>query len=58
MIIIAASLYLPEHVMNMWYRAWFYYAGDDTAPTPDKSVTMRTDNGGIDGGGLQHRDGL
>lgn len=31
MIIIAASLYLPEHIVNMWNRAWFYYAGDDTA---------------------------
>lgn len=36
MIIIAASLYLPEHVVNMWYRAWFYYAGDDTAVTAGK----------------------
>lgn len=31
MIIIAASLYLPEHVMKMASRAWFYYAGDETA---------------------------
>ncbi|KAM0796732.1 hypothetical protein BDR22DRAFT_892866 [Usnea florida] len=31
MVIIAASLYLPEHVMKMASRAWFYYAGDETA---------------------------
>lgn len=31
MIIIAACLYLPEHVTNVWSRAWFYYAGDETA---------------------------
>ena len=30
MIIIAASLYLPEHVTMMAKRAWFYYAGDET----------------------------
>lgn len=31
MIIVATSLYLPEHVMKMASRAWFYYAGDETA---------------------------
>lgn len=31
MIIIAASLYLPEHIVTMWNRAWFYYAGDETS---------------------------
>ena len=29
MIVIAASLYLPEHISTMWRRAWFYYAGHD-----------------------------
>jgi len=29
MIIIAASLYLPEHITTMLSRAWFYYAGDE-----------------------------
>jgi len=29
MIIIAASLYLPEHITTIASRAWFYYAGDD-----------------------------
>ncbi len=29
MIIIAASLYLPEHIATIANRAWFYYAGDE-----------------------------
>ena len=33
MIIIAASLYLPEHVTIMASRVWFYYAGDEAPPT-------------------------
>ena len=33
MIIIAVSLYLPEHITTMISRAWFYYAGDDAATT-------------------------
>ena len=31
MIIIAASLYLPEHITTIFCRAWFYYAGDGAA---------------------------
>lgn len=31
MIIIAASLYLPEHIATVLSRAWFYYAGDEAA---------------------------
>jgi hypothetical protein len=29
MIVIAASLYLPQHIHDIALRAWFYYAGDD-----------------------------
>jgi hypothetical protein len=29
MIIIAASLYLPEHVATMANRAWYYVLGDE-----------------------------
>jgi hypothetical protein len=29
MIIVAASLYLPQHIMEIASRAWFYYAGDE-----------------------------
>lgn len=46
MIIIAASLYLPEHVVNMWYRAWFYYAGDDTAVAAGKPDAVDIGGGG------------
>lgn len=56
MIIIAASLYLPEHVANMWYRAWFYYAGDDTAPAAARSTTARMASGGVRGGGAHPMD--
>lgn len=28
MIIYAATLYLPQHIMTIASRAWFYYAGD------------------------------
>ena len=31
MIIIAISLYLPEHITRLFTRAWFYYAGDENA---------------------------
>ena len=30
MVILAASLYLPGHIKEMFSRAWFYYAGDET----------------------------
>ncbi len=30
MIVIAASLYLPENITMMAKRAWFYYAGDES----------------------------
>lgn len=42
MIIIAASLYLPEHVTMMAKRAWFYYAGDETVTTTGTSGTGDT----------------
>ncbi|KAI9677659.1 MAG: hypothetical protein M1817_006614 [Caeruleum heppii] len=36
MIIIAASLYLPQHITKIASRALFYYAGDDAAT--EKSI--------------------
>lgn len=42
MIIIAASLYLPEHVTMMAKRAWFYYAGDETVTMTGTSGTGDT----------------
>ncbi len=57
MIIVAASLYLPEHVMKMASRAWFYYAGDDTAAGVGTRVgsgngaagARQGDSGNVDG---------
>ena len=49
MIIVAASLYLPEHVMKMASRAWFYYAGDETAAA---AAGTRGGAAGTGGGGL------
>lgn len=34
MIIIAASLYLPEHVATIANRVFYYWAGDDAYYTP------------------------
>lgn len=34
MSIIAASLYLPEHIAIILSRAWFYYAGDEATHVP------------------------
>ncbi|KAL8721800.1 MAG: hypothetical protein Q9225_001600 [Loekoesia sp. 1 TL-2023] len=47
MIIIAASLYLPEHIVNMWNRAWFYYAGDDGAVAAGKPGPVGMDGRGV-----------
>ena len=44
MIIIAASLYLPQHITNIASRALFYYAGED------EEVGRSGDTGGGVGG--------
>jgi len=33
MIIIAMTLYLPQHITFLTNRAWFYYNGDEAAKT-------------------------
>ncbi|KAI9842933.1 MAG: hypothetical protein M1838_002923 [Thelocarpon superellum] len=39
MIAIAASLYLPQHIMTVLSRAWFYYAGEEVqVQVPDLSM--------------------
>jgi hypothetical protein len=41
MVIIAATLYLPQHITFLTNRAWFYYNGDESArvaSTPGSSV--------------------
>jgi hypothetical protein len=38
MIIIAMTLYLPQHIAFLTNRAWFYYNGDESAKGAVKSV--------------------
>ena len=55
MILIAGSLYLPEHVSTMCSRAWFYYAGPDetaTAPSLVGKTTMAGAGAGIATGSM------
>lgn len=50
MIIIAASLYMPEHITTIASRAWFYYAGDDTAVSQAEGVGVA--QGKVGGGNV------
>ena len=38
MIIIAMTLYLPQHIAFLTNRAWFYYNGDESAKAAVHSV--------------------
>lgn len=38
MIVIAITLYLPQHIAFLTNRAWFYYNGDESAKAAVKSV--------------------
>jgi hypothetical protein len=38
MIIIAITLYLPQHIAFLTNRAWFYYNGDETTKGAVRSV--------------------
>ena len=59
MIIIAASLYLPEHIATVLGRAWFYYAGDESAHvSASRSNLGRKDLGNIGVGGLGAREAV
>jgi len=50
MIIIAASLYLPEHITTIASRAWFYYAGDDAGLGVPEGVGLGKGGGVVEGG--------
>ena len=50
MIIIAASLYLPEHITTIASRAWFYYAGDDVGSGVPEGVGFGKGSGVGEGG--------
>ncbi len=38
MVIIAMTLYLPQHIAFLTNRAWFYYNGDESAKAAVHSV--------------------
>lgn len=38
MVIIAATLYLPQHIAFLTNRAWFYYNGDESVKNAGQSV--------------------
>lgn len=52
MILIAASLYLPEHIAQLANRAFYYYAGDESAHqsvlSPDAQQALH--GAGVGGG--------
>jgi hypothetical protein len=41
MIIIAITLYLPQHIAFLTNRAWFYYNGDENAKYAVQSVVEK-----------------
>lgn len=43
MILIAASLYLPQHINFLTSRAWYYYHGHDIALTSSSELTKGTE---------------
>jgi len=44
MIIIAMTLYLPQHIAFLTNRAWFYYNGDESSKTAVHSVVESATN--------------
>lgn len=40
MIVIAMTLYLPQHIAFLTNRAWFYYNGDESAKLAGVSSVM------------------
>lgn len=41
MIVIAITLYLPQHIAFLTNRAWFYYNGDESTKAAVKSVVEK-----------------
>jgi hypothetical protein len=44
MIIIAMTLYLPQHIAFLTNRAWFYYNGDESAKLAGAGVNSVLDS--------------
>ncbi len=45
MIIVACSLYLPQHITFLVNRGWFYYFGDDEAASSAAAKAVSTSIG-------------
>jgi len=39
MVLIAASLYLPEHIVTISHRAFYYYSGRGTPPSKASAIS-------------------
>jgi len=44
MIVIAMTLYLPQHIAFLTNRAWFYYNGDENAKAGIRSIVESATN--------------
>jgi hypothetical protein len=55
MILIAASLYLPQHIAFLTSRAWFYYHGDETTKSVMDSAAAVTTQAAM---GILESEGL
>jgi len=40
--LIACTLYLPEHVIKIWHRAFYYYSGSSLTAVPNSVATAAT----------------
>lgn len=55
MVLIAALLYLPEHIATMASRAWFYYTGDEAAAAAAAAAALA---GSVTAGGGGNVEGI
>jgi len=49
MILIAASLYLPQHINFLLNRAWFYWHGDDTTSNELTNAAIKSTGSAVAG---------
>lgn len=38
--LIACTLYLPEHIVKIWHRAFYYYSGSSLTAVPTNGVVI------------------
>lgn len=48
MVIIAATLYLPQHIAFLTNRAWFYYNGDENIKSAGTSIVGKASSVAIE----------